>query len=46
LQIARTEIHVAQARRPSRLLRLGGERRGKQRGSTSQERAPIHHSIT
>ena len=30
----------------SRLLRLGGERRGEQRGSTSQERPPIHHSIT
>jgi hypothetical protein len=27
-------------------LRLGGERRGKQRGSTSNERAPLHHSIT
>jgi hypothetical protein len=30
----------------SRLLRLGGERRGEQRGRTSQERAPVHHSIT
>src|SRR4030095_13383642 len=28
-----------------RLLRTGGERRGEQRGSTSKERAAIHHSI-
>jgi hypothetical protein len=31
---------------PCRGLRLRGERRGKQRGSTSKERAPVHHSIT
>jgi hypothetical protein len=29
-----------------RLLRLGGERRGEERGSISNERAPLHHSIT
>jgi hypothetical protein len=27
-------------------LRHGSERHGKQRGSTSNERAPLHHSIT
>jgi len=27
-------------------LRLSRERRGEQRGRTSQERAPVHHSIT
>ena len=29
-----------------RLLCFDGERRGKQRGSTSKERAAVHHSIT
>ena len=29
-----------------RVLRLRGERRGEQRGSTSEECAPIHRSIT
>jgi hypothetical protein len=29
-----------------RLLGLRGERRGKQRGTTSKERAAVHHSIT
>jgi hypothetical protein len=31
---------------PSFPLRLGGERRGKQRRSARKERSPIHHSIT
>jgi hypothetical protein len=30
----------------SDLLRPGGERRGEERGSTSQECPPVHHSIT
>jgi hypothetical protein len=28
------------------LLRLGGERRGEERGSTSKEGPAVHHSIT
>jgi hypothetical protein len=34
---------MADRRARPRRLRLGGERRGKQRGSTSNERAPVHH---
>jgi hypothetical protein len=30
----------------SRLLRLGGERRGEEAGGQGEERPPVHHSIT
>ena len=42
----RAEEQKADPRNLSRRLRLGGERRGEEPGSTSKERATVHHSIT
>ena len=42
----RTPGAEAELRDRPRLLCLGSERRNKQRGSTTKERAAVHHSIT
>src|SRR5262245_23583100 len=44
--LARRAHQIPDPRNTPRLLRLGGERRGEQRGSTSKERPAVHHSIT